>query len=69
MLPGTTFSSVRAGMEFGAWSVSAFVDNLTNSHPLIDYNYSINDGLGDSRLRRDYSFRPRTVGITAIFRQ
>jgi len=49
----------------GRWR--RFVDNLTDTHKLTDYNLTINDGLGDSRLRRDFTFRPRTFGITAIF--
>ena len=69
VLDATTFVSVRGGMSFGSWSVAAFIDNLTDTHKLTDYNFTINDGLGDSRLRRDFTFRPRTYGVTAIFRQ
>ncbi len=69
VVDATTFVSLRGGMSFGSWSVAAFVDNLTDTHKLTDYNLTINDGLGDSRLRRDFTFRPRTFGITAIFRQ
>jgi iron complex outermembrane recepter protein len=69
VLPGTTFTSMRAGMQFGPWSLAAFCDNLTNTHALTDYNWTINPGDGISRLEREYTFRPRTVGITAIFRQ
>ena len=68
VLDATTFVSLRGGMAFGSWSVAAFVDNLTDTHKLTDYNFTINDGL-DSRLRRDFTYRPRTFGITAIFRQ
>ena len=69
ILPGTAFASLRAGMQFGPWSVAAFCDNLTNTHALTDFNWSINPGDGSSRLERDYAFRPRTVGVTVIFRQ
>jgi iron complex outermembrane recepter protein len=82
VLPGTTFTSLRSGIELGAWSVSAFVDNLTNSHAVVDFNNSVCSLPGQTiagvdqcaaaagyRLLREYSFRPRTVGITAIFRQ
>jgi iron complex outermembrane recepter protein len=70
VLPSTTFASARGGMQFGAWSVAAFVDNLTNTHSLTDYNTTINPLVtGVSRLQRDYTFRPRTFGITMIFRQ
>jgi len=69
VLPGTTFTSVRGGMQFGKLSLAAFCDNLTNTHALTDYNWTINPGDGISRLERDYTFRPRTIGITAIWRQ
>jgi iron complex outermembrane recepter protein len=72
VLPGTTFTSLRGGMQFGAVSLSAFCDNLTNSHAVTDYNWTINPNSGGtdySRLERQYAFRPRTIGITAIWRQ
>ena len=69
VLDATTFVSLRGGMSFGSWSVAAFIDNLTDSHKISDFNFTINDGLGDSRLRRDFTFRPRTYGLTMIFRQ
>ena len=68
-LAGTTFTSLRAGMQFGPWSIAAFCDNLTNTHALTDFNWTIDPGDGNSRLQREYTFRPRTIGITAIFRQ
>jgi iron complex outermembrane recepter protein len=69
VLAGTTFTSMRAGMQFGPWSIAAFCDNLTNTHAITDFNWTINPGDGSSRLQREYAFRPRTIGITAIFRQ
>ncbi len=70
VLPGTTFVSMRGGAQFGPWSLAAFVDNLTNTHALTDYNTSIDPLVaGVSRLQRGFTFRPRTIGITAIFRQ
>jgi iron complex outermembrane recepter protein len=70
VLPSTTFVSFRGGMQFGAVSMQAFVDNLTDSHTVTDYNWTIDPLVtGVSRLQRNYSFRPRTFGITAIYRQ
>jgi len=75
VVPGTTRASVRGGVDFGSWQVAAFVDNLTNAHPLTDYNYTICPPPaqpacpGSDRLQRAYTFRPRTFGLTAIFRQ
>jgi len=69
-------------MQFGPWSLQGFIDNLTNTHDLTAYNYTIcsNPGAGPgiaclpntpgaSRLQRAFTFRPRTFGITVIFRQ
>jgi iron complex outermembrane receptor protein len=68
-LPATNFLSLRGGMNFGELSVETFIDNLTDTHALLDYNFTINPGTGDSRLRRDYTFRPRTFGVTFIYRR
>ena len=82
VLPSTTFVSMRGGMQFGRWSLQGFIDNLTNTHDLTAYNYTIcsNPGAGAgvaclpntpgaSRLQRAFTFRPRTFGVTWIFRQ
>ncbi len=74
VLPSTVFTSARAGMQFGDWQISAFVDNLTNSHPVVDYNNSIcgTDDCtqaGGARLLREYTWRPRTVGMTFVFKK
>jgi len=60
--PATNFVSVRAGAKRGGWDVSLFIDNLLNSHvPLYRYQDTVNSpGL------RDTTFRPLTVGLTAI---
>ena len=78
VLPGTVYTSMRTGMEFGSWQVSAFIDNIANLHPVIDYNNSIcpndvtttacNQSSG-SRLLREYTWRPRTYGLTFILRK
>jgi hypothetical protein len=49
--------------------VEAFVDNLTDTHVVTNYNWSIDSGTGTSRLQRDFTFRPRTVGLTFTYRQ
>ena len=68
-LGATNFASLRAGMTFGAWQIAGFVDNLTDTHTLTNYNFSINPKTGDSRLRRDFTFRPRTIGVTFTYRK
>jgi iron complex outermembrane recepter protein len=68
-LSSTNFASARAGMTFGGWQVAAFVDNLTDTHTVTNYNFSIDPGTGDSRLERQFTFRPRTVGLTFTYRR
>jgi iron complex outermembrane recepter protein len=77
-LSSTNFVSMRAGTRFGEWRLEAFVDNLTDTHPVTSYTWSIDPGLcsdptnsqceRSSRLQRQWTYRPRTFGITAIFR-
>jgi len=73
--PATTFVTLRTGVKFKGWDVSAFVDNLFDTHPLLppggpnshsDADPQANSGQGV--LIRNYTFRPRTIGVTAIFR-
>ena len=75
VLPSTNFASFRGGMNFGDWQLAAFVDNLTDAHPVTNYEFSINsqvlNGAGQpaySRLERDFTFRPRTFGLTFTYR-
>jgi iron complex outermembrane recepter protein len=67
-LASTSFASVRAGMKFDAWSVEPFIDNLFDTHTVTNYDFTIDPGTGDSRLQRQYTFRPRTFGVTATYR-
>jgi iron complex outermembrane recepter protein len=68
VLSPTNFASARAGMTFGGWQVSAFVDNLTDTHTVTNYNWTIDPGDGESRLQRQFTFRPRTIGLTFTYR-
>jgi outer membrane receptor protein involved in Fe transport len=71
-LSATKFASARAGMAFGGWSVEPFVDNLFNTHVVTNYDFTINPNLDGTTtlqpLQRQYTFRPRTYGVTATFR-
>jgi len=67
-LSSTNIASMRAGMNFGNWQAAAFVDNLTDSHTVTAYNWTINPGDGNSRLERQYTFRPRSFGLTITYR-
>jgi len=55
-------------MTFGGWQVAAFVDNLTDTHTVTNYNWTIDPGDGNSRLQRQFTFRPRTMGLTFTYR-
>jgi outer membrane receptor protein involved in Fe transport len=67
-LSSTNFASARAGMSFGGWQASLFVDNLFDSHTVTGYEWTTDPGDGNSRLERQFTFRPRTVGITVTYR-
>jgi iron complex outermembrane recepter protein len=60
--PATNFVSIRAGAKKGGWDVSVFIDNVLNSHVSL---YRYQDTVYSPGLR-DVTFRPLTVGITAI---
>lgn len=68
VLSATNFASARAGMTFGDWQVAAFVDNLTDTHTVTGYDWTIDPGDGESRLQRQFTFRPRTVGLSFTYR-
>ena len=66
-----SFASLRVGTNLSDWAVSFFVDNLTDSHTIINYNHQTNgyDANGNlSPLFRYITYRPRTFGITATYR-
>jgi hypothetical protein len=67
-LSHTNFASGRAGMSFGEFKIEAFCDNLLDTHTVTNYDYSIDPGDGTSRLQRQYTFRPRTMGFTFLYR-
>ena len=62
--PETQLVDLRAGARFGAADVSAFVNNLFNTRPLLT-RYS--EVIGNP-VHRDFTFRPRTIGVTATYR-
>jgi outer membrane receptor protein involved in Fe transport len=68
VLTSTNFASARAGMTIRGWQVAAFVDNLADTHVVTNYNWSIDPGDGESRLQRQFTFRPRTIGLTFTYR-
>ncbi len=76
-LSSTNFMSMRGGIKFGAFQIGAFVDNLADSHTVTNYNWTIDPGLcttatpaceSATRLQRQFTFRPRTIGLTFTYR-
>jgi iron complex outermembrane recepter protein len=75
VLPATNFVTLRGGTSFGNWQLQLFVDNLLDTHTVVNYAWSIPNAVtdvdfgGQNRNVRDYTFRPRTFGLTFIYRK
>jgi iron complex outermembrane receptor protein len=71
-LPATHFASMRGGITLGDWQIAAFIDNLFNSHVVTNYALGqvdpYNPAGSPSQQQNVYTFRPRTLGITATWR-
>jgi outer membrane receptor protein involved in Fe transport len=68
ILSPTNFASARAGIAFGKMQFSAFCDNLFDTRTVTNYEWSIDPGDGSSRLQRQFTYRPRTIGVTFTYR-
>jgi iron complex outermembrane recepter protein len=71
-LSSTTFTSMRAGITVGSWMIQPFIDNLMNSHTVTNYALGAvdpyNPAGSPSVQQNQYTFRPRTFGVTATWR-
>jgi hypothetical protein len=77
-LSSTSFASARAGVSFGTWQFALFCDNLFDSRTTINYQlsqadanspaYAANPLASESVQQNAYTWRPRTIGITATLR-
>jgi len=73
-LSNQSFASLRAGTKVADWAVSLFVDNLTDSHTITNFNHQTNSfdpntlQLLASPAYRSITYRPRTFGLTATYR-
>jgi hypothetical protein len=63
--PATNIVRLRAGATFGNFNVALFADNLFNSHPQLNLTHQDSATL----LFEATALRPRTIGITATYRQ
>ncbi len=73
MLDGYGTLNLRAGVDFGDITVSAYARNVTNDHGLVDasgYPFAVPAALGGSGLNliNTSTIRPRTVGGTVGFK-
>lgn len=66
-LPATNFVSLRGGVNFEAWQLALFCDNLLDSHTVNNYILGQTDGTYTPQ-QNAYTFRPRTVGVTFTWR-
>ena len=65
-VPSNAYTSARAGVKLDGWDVSLFAQNLLNTQPKLSQQL---DGVpGASPLFQVYTWRPRTIGVTAIYR-
>jgi iron complex outermembrane receptor protein len=62
--PALSEFSLRAAMQFGDINLALFANNLFNSHPILDVNHQDQFTL----LYEAHTITPRTIGITAIYR-
>jgi len=67
------FMSLRLGTQIQHWALSLFADNVFDSHTITNSNHQVitYDPTGAtlaSPLYRDITYRPLTVGITAVFK-
>jgi outer membrane receptor protein involved in Fe transport len=79
-LSSTAFASLRGGVTLGGWQVALFCDNLFNAHTITNYQLSQVDENSpvysnatatatQSVQQNAYTWRPRTIGLTATFRK
>lgn len=59
-----TLVSLRSGVNISDWDLSLFIDNLFDAHPVLATTHDIRS----SPLFYQQTFRPRTIGLTLVFR-
>ena len=67
-LPQISLLSMRAGVRFDGVDVSLFCNNMTDTHPVLSQASSIKINPAELLDYQLTTFRPRTYGITAIYR-
>ena len=65
-VPANAYTSARAGVKLDGWDVSLFAQNLLNTQPKL--SQQLQGVPGASSLFQVYTWRPRTIGVTALYR-
>jgi hypothetical protein len=76
-LSSTKFASLRSGVTINNLQLAAFVDNLFDSRTTTNYaevqpdssNPNLDQSLPQSVQHNNFTFRPRTIGLTFTYRQ
>ncbi len=63
--PAQSFTSLRAGLTWSGWDVSLFAQNLFDSLPRLGGAQEV---FAPYSLYTAYTYRPRTMGLTATYR-
>jgi hypothetical protein len=63
-VPSTAFTTLRAGVKWAGFDVSLFAQNLFNTQPKLS---EVVDGPNGAPLFQAITWRPRTVGVTALY--
>jgi hypothetical protein len=63
------YAQLRGGVTLRSWNVAAFIDNLFDSHTVTNYMKGQADSFNPAgpphEQENQYTFRPRTFGLTA----
>jgi iron complex outermembrane receptor protein len=62
--PAVGFLSMRVGVNYEGWELSAFANNISNSEQFLSTAHDI----PGSKIYYNVSYRPPTAGITAVYR-
>lgn len=69
LLPSLNQLNLRTGLMLGIWEVDAFVNNLLDSHSMTTYGLTVPGYVPETGLISAAAQRPRTMGLTFIFRK
>jgi len=65
--PAIQQANLRIGTNLNSWDVSLFINNLTNEQPILGKGRALSMGMARHLLTAT-TLRPRTIGLTAVYR-